>query len=260
MNPVEPTNPAAPTIPLNCILVIGATHQVAMNAATALTQLIANSKAAGFTNGVMVVCCGLGVEEMRALLNDANTKPLPEFIRKTERKLFVAFDSEGNDLLAEIAVAIKQSPEMIKWAQKNRVEVMQMSEIVTDYCREHNLTRIWVQKPLIGSFDMKLNQRLEDAGLEICCLDETVEKYSDMRAVRATTLDDMDPGTGMPEAEKFWAILDPEFERLSVQAAFIRSSMFVLVDQREKSGKQPVAHDTDLMYADAVLTWTEQPQ
>lgn len=245
---------------MNCILTIGATHERAMQAGTALNEMIVTSKAAGNTNGVMVATCGLSVQEMRDLLNRSDAPPLPDFIQQTERKLIVTFDSEGSDLLAEISATIQHSPELTRWAQSIRLEILQMSEVVLRHCRQHQLTKVWLQPPVTGGFDPNLGQRLAAAGLETCQIDPMVEKYAGMRAIRAACKEELSPGSGVSEAAKFWSILDPEFEKLSVQAAFTTGALVVLVNQRQSSGKQPAALDTDLMYADAVLTWTEQPQ
>lgn len=243
--------------PYDTILVVGDGWEDAGTYASTLADSIAVGRLNGQRHNAGALFYGIDASTLRNMLCDPNADPLPEDVKRGRRKLITAFDTVSNDLITSIARTIEESPAAAAWAASNGVKVLSMSSVIINHCWQHNITRVWYQEPLNGSFDTRLHERLASAGLVICKIDSELEKASVTRALFANDLYGRNyEREGEREAMHFWSLLDPEFKRASVQLVIASSGIPVLLRQREKSHQFPPAIAPDFIYMSAIASWS----
>lgn len=232
------------------IFVITKNSALSVQNATLLSQLLATTTQPVRPTTVVPAT----VDKMRRFLQDPNVGAVSPMISTAEHKLLAAFDNDGNDLLYELCTEANKSQEISQSLEDAKILIMPIASIVREFCKSDGATKIWVQKPLMGSYDAKLAQRLADDGLQICTIDPEIEKFADIAAVRAAALYDLDQ-EAHKEVAKFWRILSPEFERTGVQKALINHCLSALILQRDKNDHMPQAIGLSSLYMQAILTW-----
>lgn len=224
----------------DAIFVIAANHDRAKAISKALYESILQTKLSGTTNGHLASFVACTVRDIREILQDPDAPALPNIIQQAERRLFVGFDTESNSFLGQLYENINESHSLCQQMAASKTVVMPVSKLVGQFCRDNHLDRLWIQRPIMGTYDAKLAENLLEDGLEICFIDPSIEKLSGMVAVRAAALYDLD-GEAHQEVQKFWETLRQEFAQARVQAALINCGLSALVEQREESDTTPEA-------------------
>ena len=238
----------------DAIFVITQHRETAKKIGLNLHQAIMQAKLSGITNHHFATFVTSAISDIRKILQNPNAPTLPDMVQQSVRRLFVGFDTEADAFLRQLYSNVNESDSLSQQMADSKTVIMPISKLVGQFCKDHRLTRLWVQRPIMGTYDDKLTTHLLEDGLEICCINPEVEKFADMAAVRAAVLYDLDH-EAHKEVRQFWQTLREEFTHNKVQGALINNGFSALVEQRDPSDTTPEAVDLGKLYTQAILTW-----
>ena len=166
----------------NAIFFITNNPNIIDDVASLFVNAIKDPKFRPYTNNRGAAIAVISIAEAYNCFGKITDPDYPPSVQRAKRRLFVAFDTEGNDELYELQSRISDSGDPLSGrAKMYDITIMPLAGGLSTFCNQHSprYSNIWIQKtPLVStSYDRKLAERSLEYGLEKCDFSSATERF-----------------------------------------------------------------------------------
>jgi len=245
----------------SAVIVLGATKdatgQLLCRLARAVTQ--PRSQPVQATISVEDAMFGMSAESFREVLKNGDSE-FPEGFSRADRKLLIAADNAGLQVLTEVGLAVEQAFLKNQCTSEQAPEILRLEDAVSAFCWKAHLDRVWIQGAPCHPIDSNLGKHLTERPVfrpTVVTLERRQEsKLRDMMAAAVR----MEFRSGFQENDSnydfLWSTLrDCARSGREFQVAVFDSWAKSVTDAWRNELALPVVLNTLDVYAEAAADW-----